>query len=255
MDSLVLTNVDISGFINYVLDKHTKPSVIVVCMTREAFLQQLSADLTKPDRPGDSKGLLQQPTLRILATSQTVKLAFCPDVTNLRAYLAAFPARNVQDALPKASASGDHAILALLNLLELHRPTSAFSAQGLNRTFAPAVEAAHHTGHHLVVAECTIPHTADPGVEQYEATTTDQPGEVTVLDPCDSPSNPWDEEVSILNVTTKSFGAGGRGWVGRTVKLRHVAERWCRFEDLHVGQSVRERIALHHDSMKVEWGE
>ena len=45
-------------------------------------------------------------------------------------------------------------------------------------------------------------------------------------------SNAWDDEVSILNVTTKSFAAGERGWVGRTVKVRAVAGRWCIFEEV-----------------------
>ena len=34
-----------------------------------------------------------------------------------------------------------------------------------------------------------------------------------------------------MNVTTKSFGAGGPGWVGRTVTVRRVAERWFVFSD------------------------
>lgn len=42
-------------------------------------------------------------------------------------------------------------------------------------------------------------------------------------------SSPWDEQLSILNVTTKTFGVGDRGWVGRTVSIRQVAERWCEF--------------------------
>ena len=43
-------------------------------------------------------------------------------------------------------------------------------------------------------------------------------------------SSVWDEEVSMLNVTTKTFGAGERGWVGRTVSIRRVAGRWCHFK-------------------------
>ena len=48
-------------------------------------------------------------------------------------------------------------------------------------------------------------------------------------------SRPWEEEVSILNVTTKSFGAGERGWVGRTVTVRAVVGRWCVFRDMRAG--------------------
>jgi hypothetical protein len=88
-------------------------------------------------------------------------------------------------------------MLAILDPIQLHRPTSAFSAQGLNRTFAVAVEAARHLNVRLVVAE------------------TD--------------ANAWSEELSMLNVTTKRLGELS---VGRTVTARAVAERWCTFERL-----------------------
>ncbi|CAD0089502.1 unnamed protein product [Aureobasidium mustum] len=45
-------------------------------------------------------------------------------------------------------------------------------------------------------------------------------------------TNPWDADVSMLNITTKTFGTGERGWVGRTVKIRQVAKRWCVFREL-----------------------
>lgn len=51
----------------------------------------------------------------------------------------------------------------------------------------------------------------------------------------------WDEEVSILNVTTRSFGAGERGWVGRTVAVSGVVGRWCKFVSLPEGD--REMLA------------
>lgn len=113
----------------------------------------------------------------------------------------------------------------LLNPIGLHRKTTDFSGQGLSKTFAAAVEAAHRSGRHLIIAEClegkeaAIP---QEDIEQYE---DGQEAEGRI-----SNSDPWEEEVSILNVTTKSFGAGERGWVGRTVKIRRVAERWCHFE-------------------------
>jgi len=115
-------------------------------------------------------------------------------------------------------------MLAILNAIEAHRPTSAFSAQGLNRTWAGAVEAAHSTGSRLIVAECHN----DRYAPQPADAVTSEAAEADVAPPVD----PWDEEVSMLNVTTKTFGAGERGWVGRTVKIRTIAERWCRFESV-----------------------
>ncbi len=48
--------------------------------------------------------------------------------------------------------------------------------------------------------------------------------------------DPWMEEVPILNATTKMFGmAGEKGWTaGRTVTLKNVAGRWCKFEMLPI---------------------
>lgn len=50
--------------------------------------------------------------------------------------------------------------------------------------------------------------------------------------------SPWDEHLSMLNVTTKTFGVGERGWVGRTVTVRQVAARWCRFVRLDGNGSI-----------------
>lgn len=48
--------------------------------------------------------------------------------------------------------------------------------------------------------------------------------------------DPWMEEVPILNATTKTFGLSGeKGWTaGRTVRLKDVVGRWCRFEKLSI---------------------
>ena len=163
--------------------------------------------------------------------SRTVKVVFCPDITHLRAYLATYTLRSADDtATDMVLDSGDRKrILAVLNLVRLHRPTSAFSAQGLNRTLSIAVEAAYHANCQLLIAECSGPEVSEGVIvvedameSAMDADTADQT----------MPRSLWDEEVSILNVTTKSFGAGERGWVGRTMKLRTIAQRWCTFEEL-----------------------
>ncbi|KAK6434077.1 hypothetical protein LTR95_009742 [Oleoguttula sp. CCFEE 5521] len=194
-----------TAIIQRVLDEHTAPSMIIVCLNKEDFVQTLlrettqahnelatnSDETTSPPNIRTSS-LLQQPTLRMLATSQTVRLAFCPDVSHLRAYLSVFPAQS--------EASQPPGMLVLLNPLELHRPTSAFSAQGLNRTFALAIEAASRAGSHLILAESL----ALPTTSADDEPATNEENAIPL-------SDPWDEEVSIFNVTTKSFGPGGRG--------------------------------------------
>ncbi|KAF2166103.1 hypothetical protein M409DRAFT_55445 [Zasmidium cellare ATCC 36951] len=220
---VVLDVQSIHDFIQYVLDNHAVPSTLVVCSTKATFLEALQGE---PQSSQDEqhainpRRLWQTPTLRLLSTSRTLKLAFCPDITHLRAYLATYTItvakRSVEqdDALRLPSAQP---IMAILNPIELHRPTSAFSAQGLNRTFSVATEAAHHTGSKLVMADIAKPHAISNLGEELQTAEAR------------APTSPWEEELPILNVTTKRLGELS---VGRTVKIKSVAERWCFFEKM-----------------------
>lgn len=204
-------------FLQYVLEHHAPPSTLIVCCSKADFLETLQpADNSDDSAVGDfeaedaqqmsERSAAEQvkhfaPTLRLLSTSRSVKLAFCTDITHLRAYLACLTTDNSSGPTKQLESDGALRmpgavpILAILNPIELHRPTSAFSGQGLNRTFSIAVEAAHRNEQKLVLAE-TAP----------EA---------------------WTEELSILNVTNKRLGDLT---VGRTVMAKAVAERWCSFQ-------------------------
>lgn len=232
---LVLERLLVSDFVNYVLHHHEGPSTLIVCGSKEAFLERLSSDTAHPAsaeapqpetaaQPAAARPWVS-PTLRLLSTSSTVKVVFCPDITHLRAYLVTYTARHSHGTKPSpAVIASSPRYLAILNPIQLHRPTSAFSAQGLNRTFSAAVEAAYNSHCKLVVAECPCESDMLSPEDAMENGTPGQSGERTER------TSPWDEDVSILNVTTKSFGSGERGWVGRTVKLRAIAWRWCAFE-------------------------
>jgi hypothetical protein len=190
MAPVVLEIESTHDFIQHVLSKHAPPTILVVCYPKADFIAELQ-------RTESDDRLWQVPTLRMLSTSRTVKLAFCPDITHLRAYLASLSTDNSAAADNGLRQSNAVPMLAMLDPIQVHRPTSAFSAQGLNRTFAIAVEAARHLDVKLVMTE------------------TD--------------ATAWDEDLSMLNVTTKRLGELS---VGRTVKARVVAERWCTFERL-----------------------
>lgn len=243
----VLEDTDLESFVQYVLDNHGPSSTLIVCSSKDAFIQHLQASIsasTADEQPcntnaeeDDSNPAKQKQhrwtisTLRLLASAQTLEIAFCEDVTHFRAYLAAYPHRGHhldQNAIAEPqSTSSKTPFLAILNLIALHRDTSAFSAQGLNRSFSIAVDAAYASGSKILVAECAVP-IAQRGQVQDHAMDDAENGGATAASP--ERTIVWDEEVSILNVATKTFGAGERGWVGRTVKLRSVAERWCAFE-------------------------
>jgi len=242
---LVLDGISLLDFVQGILNRQEGPSTLVFCGTREVFINQLlsvrkDARESRPDANEQPPPTVQPehtaataakhpwsiPTLRLLATSRSLKLAFCPDITHLRAYLATYQstlfARSAQQSSLDAT-KPTRRVLAILNPVQVHRETSAFSAQGLNRTFAVAVEAAHASESHLIIAECPPYEDGRAETDELAPTSGDQ------VQPNMIPSSVWDEEVSILNVTTKSFGAGERGWVGRTVKLRTIAERWFHF--------------------------
>lgn len=260
----VLTDIGLTDFIQYILDADSVPCTLIVCASKETFIERLLVACTdtptspvneqeNPNPGGETPGpdvdgnkapkhheLLTSPSLLKLASSQSVKLAFCPDLTHLRAYLASLTVPkprpvNVDETTNIKPGSKNRPLLAILNPIDIHRSTSSFSAQGFNRTFALAVEAAQATKCRLLMAECTS--LRSPETEQFD---TDIDYEHELAPPPPVSDNPWDEEVSILNVTTKSFGAGGRGWVGRTVSLRRIAQRWFAFcpfqrleEDVH----------------------
>lgn len=207
----------VQELIQYVLEQHASPSTLIVCSSKADFFDALrpadideSVDQACPEDEEPMAGVSAAsqvkhfaPTLRLLSTSRSVKLAFCPDITHLRAYLACVPSNSSSG--PTSQHESDEAprkpgavpMLAIFNPIELHRPTSAFSAQGLNRTLSIAVEAAHRSGRKLILAESV-----------FEA---------------------WNEELSILNVTNKRLGELA---VGRTVTAKAVAERWCSFQTL-----------------------
>lgn len=254
----VFEGIELEGFIQHFLNSHGPCSTIVVCTSREGFTRELHTAISQSEKnqeakqrrdpdlnatehgiEGPSPARPQQmrphswttPTLRLLASAQTLRLAFCEDVTHLRAYLAAYPHRSADPEMPNDGLQSKRT-LAILNPIALHRPTSNFSAQGLNRTFSVAVDAAHASRSKLVIAECQAA-TSQSLDDQRET------GETVAGLPREGHGT-WDEEVSILNVATKTFGVGERGWVGRTVKLRAVASRWCVFESWHTNTAERD---------------
>ncbi|KAK3678030.1 hypothetical protein LTR78_002125 [Recurvomyces mirabilis] len=242
---LVLERVSLDGAVQYVLKQDSGPSAVIFCGTKGDLIEQLTPRTTEnrpankatndheadvplsTTEPAQTQQWWAVPTLQLLANSRYKKVVFCPDITHLRAYLATYRLDPVHHPLGSTS----NGSLAILNPVNLHRQTSAFSAQGLNRTLSAAVEAAHRAGSRLVIAECTQPLPPIPDADVGTERPHDE-GDFADRNEPALTGGPWEEEVSILNVTTKSFGVGERGWVGRTVKLRAIVSRWCTFDDL-----------------------
>lgn len=225
----VLSPLTLPGLLNYILapQSRTAHTTLIICSDREAFLQALLLSLQAQD--GGEADTLQHmivPTLHNLATARHVNVAFCTSVQALAAYLTTYSGPAAELTTGKRE---EEETLMLVNPLHLHAPTPSFSAQGLSRTFATAIECALRVGAQLVLVECvgmhgeTRPHDDEDDVEEAIGSRDSSPAEAN--------EDPWEQEVPMLNASIRRFGASSsdRSWAGRTVKIKRVAGRWFRF--------------------------
>lgn len=205
--------------INSILKFNSAPITLVICATRETFLQDLQTDLHR-DSPESLHPLLV-PTLHLLATTRTIRLAFTPTLGHLRAYLATY--QLTIEILDKSSRLQGlvsiSPMLFIFGLIALHSSSTEFSAQGLSRSVAMAVEAADNAGAKLVLAELR------KGGEDGTMDSGDHIGE------SETEYDPWRQQVSLLNGSVR-FGDDSRPWSGRTIEVRTIVGRWCKFESL-----------------------
>lgn len=241
-----LTSITLPSFLQNILDNHTTPTNLIVGSSEAVFVPELHAsteyekaqqaheaeaeglDPTKAQRIASRTHSLAIPTIHQIFTSRTVNVTFCETLAQLQAQLAVYGIMKSEHGQDSGNHEGrDVPTLALLNALHLHRGTASFSAQGLSRTLASAVEAAHRSRQKLMLVEYPSHVPVVTTDEDMDA----EDGDEEMLDTIEEQKKDiWEERLAILNVTTKSFGAGERGWVGRTVKVRRVVERWCVFE-------------------------
>jgi len=210
-----------SGFVDYILHYQAMHATVVICSTRELFLEDMYASMPNVDgnEYGDDGAAhpLLVPTIHQLAISRTIKLAFAPTLAHLRAYLATYESDTGSDSHSTTlNQEKSIRIMAILGMLHLHCCTSEYSAQGLSRTFAIAVETATATSRRLVVVEA--PKFTPGGEELMHAAEND-----AVVS-----SDPWKDQVPLLNGSTR-FGREDRIWAGRTVEAARIASRWCKF--------------------------
>ncbi|KAF1362918.1 hypothetical protein EJ07DRAFT_174498 [Lizonia empirigonia] len=234
----VLFPLTLPALLDYVLSTQSgsSPTTLVVCSERKTFLEQLAQSLKRQQVTDQNSSLHQllAPTLHNLSTTRHVKLAFCASVPALLAYLTTYD----RPGYVHVDESEGRDRLVLVNPLALHKPTSSFSAQGLSRTFAAAVDTALRTGVKLHLVECESMQDAPEhnGGEDKVKSDGDEEDHFTA-----ESQDPWDQHVSILNVSARRFGsgAGERAWAGRTVKAKRIAARWFQFQRL-TGHSMHE---------------
>ncbi|KAF1846629.1 uncharacterized protein K460DRAFT_367371 [Cucurbitaria berberidis CBS 394.84] len=239
----VLYPLTLPELLNYILTSQSNvaPTILVICSSRDAFVQDLSAAL-RVEHGEDAAGGLEQlvtPTLHNLFTARLVKLAFCASVQALLAYLTAYGGSGSKPD----GVLGRKERLVLVNPLALHAPTPSFSAQGLSRTFAAAAETALKTDAVLHVVECQGKQRAAEEHEEHEEEGTGIFNEDEECHAKVGEDDPWEQQVSVLNVSARRFGsdAGGKAWVGRTVRAKRIAGRWFHFHMLEDYQKSESR--------------
>lgn len=229
----VIYPLTLPALLRYVLSTQSAavPTRLVVCSSKEAFLLSLAAALQLQegrDQPRSWPLQFAAPTLHNLLTARHVQVAFCASVQILLAYFTSLKPPASSENTSSNVTQGPSERFILVNPLSLHAATSAFSAQGLSRTFAAAVETSLRVHAQLVVAECqgacTQPHS--PREHEHE----NEDGYIGNRQPQVQPEDPWEQEVSILNISVKKLG--DRPWAGRTIKVKRIAGRWFRFHKL-----------------------
>lgn len=208
--------------------KHNLTTTLICCASRSDFLAHLQGKLQRmptTQLPTSNGGCdFLSPTLQLLATSRKIKLAFTPTLPHLRAYLAAsHPPRTHATAwLDCQQASFLMPMLVILGLVDLHRPTSEHSAQGISRTLAIAVESARLAGMKLAFGEYYR------GVDNNDIDGIHD-GVTGVLDRAQQ--DPWTEQIPILSGSVR-FGNNEELRTGSTVNVGKVLGRWCKFVTL-----------------------
>lgn len=218
---IVIWSVRGTEFVDYVLKSHASPTTLVVCSTRESFLQHLHSDIqinlsVPPDSQENNDVGASHPflisTIHLLASSRTIQLVFVPTLPHLRAYLAVFKplVDSDRNPLPYKKPGLCVPMLAIFGFATIHEPTSEYSAQGLSRTLAIAVEVAKFAGMKLVLAEpCKRQMDNNANIQDF-----------------------WKLQVPLLSGSIR-LGSNERSWAGRTVDIGRVVGRWCRFMRMH----------------------
>lgn len=242
-----------SELLTYVLDHHVYPTTLVICSSMTDYLRSLQHDLSnkniprhnhpessdeaaageserpEPDSAGDSEEgnahdqLLLQ-TLSYLAISRHIRTVYIPTVTHLRSWASVFSPEdgNVTGPPSNFTPPGRKCpTLIVSGVIELHRDTSEWSAQGLGNTMAALVETADRLGWSLVMAEQQSRSAAElNGVGEREASQ-----ELTDF------GSLLEEKMPILSGSARRAGLNPDegGWSGRTVQVGRAMSRWFKF--------------------------
>ncbi|KAL5357269.1 hypothetical protein BJX96DRAFT_10399 [Aspergillus floccosus] len=192
----------VTDFLQHIISKDASSTSLIICSTRDSFLDKTRAACVYLEDTTGSCQLFNK-SIGLLSMSSRIKVVFCPTLEHLRACLSSLRLtdRAVQDVTAEQR-KPSRPLVAILDPLALHVPTSEFSAQGLSRTFAAAVEAASREAADLILCES----------RDVSIPTENSSGQAL-----------WYVEVPLLNSSVRMGG--------QSVPVKRIAQRWFEFEE------------------------
>ncbi|PYH91773.1 hypothetical protein BO71DRAFT_401088 [Aspergillus ellipticus CBS 707.79] len=199
----------VTDFLQHVLEQDAPSTLLLVCSPRELLLEQLlAASHLQQGEAAEGHRILTK-TMGLLSKSTRIKLVFCPTLEHLRAYLSVIqPQESSQQVTDMGEQPAVRPLMVILDPLALHHSTSEFSAQGLSRTFAAAVEVSSRAGMDLVLCEC----------RDAIYPSDDRRGEAL-----------WYTQVPLLNSSAR-IGEEGTSF-RRGVPVKRIVQRWFDFDE------------------------
>ncbi|RKF58936.1 hypothetical protein OnM2_064050 [Erysiphe neolycopersici] len=255
-DPEALPSLSPSELLIYLLKRQSFFSTLIICQKREDFISSLVSDISlvpqhqkwpKNNDPSktfswfsteesdqnedyERQNLLLVPTLHQVAISQHTHVVFVPTVTHLRAYLATFPsemeAKSTSPLDPENNprdidSSSKTTFLFVYGLVDLHRDTCEWSAQGLSNTIAGLIESGRRSCKKIVVMEKWAKENfVEGGGDELDANSGGT-----------SRYSIWENRVPILHTSANITGPHfeEQPWSGRNTEIGRILARWFRF--------------------------
>ncbi|TGO41964.1 hypothetical protein BHYA_0014g00470 [Botrytis hyacinthi] len=257
-----------SELLTWILNHGAYPTTILICKPRAAFISSLLADVTSstlplpsspidipssPPNPATSTAQPQTPphsllikTLHQVSLSRHISIIYIPTISHLRAHLSVLS----PEAASKIGAPPDQkrdkvcrkrAMIVVYGLIDLHRDTSEWSAQGLSRSLAGLVEIGGRDKRVVVCLEERERKTERSELMEVDADgNEDTAGQTNDRYGLKSDENigrdnrtwkGWDEHVPMLNGSARRAGLESEdsGWSGRTIEVGQMFARWFDF--------------------------
>lgn len=207
--------------LSYIIAQHVYPATLVIGSSKDAFLRALTRAAESAPDTAETRTLLAA-SLFQTAVAKHIRVVFVPTVSHLRAYLAVFSPHDSPVPPPPGYAKpneddNDDAApgLVVYGLLDLHRESSEWNAQGVMRSLAAVVDAASRTGFSPALVEPLLSATEEAdGLEKLT-----------------------NEEVPLLG-----YSQGGQPRLSkRTVPLSKIIQRWFRLSSIDWAEMVNTR--------------